>query len=150
MNKDSPEPACENCSKPLFGRTDKRFCNDSCRNEFNRKKRTREQIAEYENLPEIFKIIRRNHAILKTYQLEQAEPETMILVTRSELLGKGYHFKFFTSLHRDSTGGLWKYCFDYGIKEEPYSGAGNHCLISYRLAQIEIDNPDTFIIPKYN
>lgn len=147
MNISNTEPTCENCGKPLFGRTDKKFCNDSCRNEFNRKKRTAQQIAEYEKLPEIFKIIRRNHAILKTYQLEQTEPGAMISVNRSELLHRGYHFKFFTSLHRDSTGQLWKFCFDYGIKEEPYSETGYHCLICYRLAQIDTNNPDTLIIP---
>lgn len=52
---------CENCGKELFGRTDKRFCNDGCRNQFNREKAVREQQKAQDNLPEILKIIQKNY-----------------------------------------------------------------------------------------
>jgi len=146
MTQNDQEPTCENCGKALFGRTDKRFCNDSCRNEFNRKKRAAQHIEEYENLPEILKIIKKNHEILKLYKLENTDPGTIISVDRAELLGKGYHFKFFTSLQHDKHGKLWKFCFDYGIREGQHSVADHYCEITYDLEQIAIGNPDTFII----
>lgn len=148
MTQNDQEPTCENCGKALFGRTDKRFCHDSCRNEFNRKKRAAEQIAEYENLPEILKIIKRNHEILKTYKLEQSDPGDTITVSRSELLNKGYHFKFFTSLGMYMKGKIWKFCFDYGIKEGSYSLADHYCEITYNLKQIDTGNANTFIMLK--
>lgn len=148
MTTTNQDTICENCGKALFGRIDKRFCNDSCRNEFNRKKRASEKIAEYENLPEILKIIKRNHEILKSYQLEHSPYGAIISVHRSELLNKGYHFKFFTSLHRDKSGNLWKYCFDYGIKEYAYGVSETYCDITYKLEQIDVENPDTYIILK--
>jgi predicted nucleic acid-binding Zn ribbon protein len=49
----NPENTCENCGKPLFGRTDKRFCNDNCRNTYNRQKTLLEQKKAHDNLPEI-------------------------------------------------------------------------------------------------
>jgi len=33
---ENPDKTCENCGKSLYGRTDKRFCNDNCRNTYNR------------------------------------------------------------------------------------------------------------------
>ena len=52
-------PSCENCGKPLFGRTDKRFCNDGCRNVFNRKKTAVLRGGDHENIPQIFRIIKK-------------------------------------------------------------------------------------------
>jgi hypothetical protein len=46
---------CAECGKGLFGRTDKRFCNDTCRNGFNRKLRAEEKARDNANIPAIFK-----------------------------------------------------------------------------------------------
>jgi len=51
----------------LFGMSDRRFCNETCRNSFNRKWREAELIKANENLPVILKIIKHNYDILKNY-----------------------------------------------------------------------------------
>jgi hypothetical protein len=112
------QPTCENCSKELFGRIDKRFCNDNCRNEFNRKKKQQEIQKEHDNLPEILKIIKNNYNILKSYgPLE--DPRSFIEVERSELVRKGFNFKFFTSTSKSHTEEL-KFCFERGWTESGY------------------------------
>lgn len=142
MLKKEKEPICENCSKPLFGRTDKRFCNDSCRNNYNRNKRSQEKIAEHENLPEILKVIKRNYQILKSTNKSLLNYNERISVPISELNAKGFNFKFITSIHKDSEE-LWMFCFERGYRIE-----GSHCIILDRPSQIQLENNNKQI--KYN
>jgi len=107
-------PACQQCGKPLFGRTDKRFCNDGCRNTFNRGKAATSKAKDHENLPEIFKIIKQNYNILKTYDLEKLKDNQHLIVPRTELQHKGLNFKFFTSTYTNEFKERWKFCFDLG------------------------------------
>src|SRR5690606_5358857 len=62
----SPEKQCQQCGRPLKGRTDKRFCNDDCRNNFNRAKRRKITDQAPDTIPEIIRIIKRNYQILLT------------------------------------------------------------------------------------
>lgn len=152
MTKLNEEPKCENCGKPLFGRTDKRFCNDSCRNQFNRNKRNQKKTSDLGSFQEISEIIKQNYQILSSYQSLKIGNESMFIVNREELVRKGYHFKFFTSIYMDDEGSLWKYCLDYGIKEEPpYSGTTTctiTCTICYRPEQIETKRNNGYLILK--
>lgn len=101
---------CENCTKELFGRIDKRFCNDNCRNEFNRTKKKLSEQEDYNNLPEILKIIKLNHQVLMSYG---KEPLNSIQISKLELLEKGFNFKYFTSaeLYNNS---MWKFVLGRG------------------------------------
>jgi hypothetical protein len=45
---------CLDCQEPLIGRSDKKFCNDACRSNFNNKLKTQDQ-----------NYVRRINAILK-------------------------------------------------------------------------------------
>lgn len=125
-------PSCENCGKELYGRIDKRFCNDNCRNEFNRRKKQLEAQNQHDNLPEILKIIKNNYAILKSYgPLE--DTRSFIEVERNELVSKGFNFKFFTSTttyHQDE----YKFCFERGWTECGY----HRIIIKEDLHQIKI------------
>src|SRR5690606_68991 len=56
--------SCEDCSKVLRGRSDKRFCNNGCRNNFNRKRRQVLIHQVPQNYREIFKVIKSNYLIL--------------------------------------------------------------------------------------
>jgi predicted nucleic acid-binding Zn ribbon protein len=108
------ERHCENCGKALFGRTDKRFCNDTCRNTFNREKTLREQIKEHENLPEIFRIIKNNYKILKSFGT--IEPGSGIASLQKTLKEEGIDTRYFTSIYMEGKI-LWKFCFERGWHE---------------------------------
>lgn len=82
MSKANTEALCENCGKPLFDRTDKRFCNDSCRNNFNRIKHNPQKHRGQLLNPEIFQIIKNNHEILSSYNLNpQSHPKIFLAST---------------------------------------------------------------------
>ncbi len=49
---------CKQCEKPLLGRSDQKFCNDSCRNNFNKNRPRPIKIDPHENQKAIFKIIK--------------------------------------------------------------------------------------------
>ena len=107
------EQECQWCHKSLFGRTDKRFCNDDCRNAFNRNKRKKAILAIPEG-EKIIKSLRKNYEIL--YRLS-AGRELPFRISRHELIVQGFHFKFHTASNlvtRENRMDLYHYCFDLG------------------------------------
>lgn len=101
---------CEDCEKVLHGRSDQRFCNDSCRNNFNRKKRKAEKMVPHENADEIISIIWKNYEILKNaYRHQMVNDEMIQFKGREHLIQSGINPKFFTSIHTDKNGWIW-YC----------------------------------------
>jgi predicted nucleic acid-binding Zn ribbon protein len=130
------EKHCENCNRPIYhGRSDRRFCNDGCRNSFNRKKAAESAIADHENLPEIFRIIKNNYAILKGFELVHDTELTYWMEDKKVLTDTGYNFKFFTSIHADNSGNIFHCCFEYGVcASEDSQGA----ILQYLPEQVEI------------
>lgn len=125
------EKRCENCRKELYGRTDKRFCNDGCRNQFNRTKMLREQQKAHENLPEIFKIIRRNYEILKSFG--PIEANSGFFSDKGSLKAEGINTKYFTSIYMEGDV-LWKFCFERGWLEHEDGG----WVIQDRMEQVDV------------
>ena len=105
---------CENCGKELHGRIDKRFCNDTCRNEFNRRKKQAEALKANEAMPEILRIIRRNYEILQS--LGNIPDGSQIFLPKTALLQKGLDFRFYTSV-KDNGEERYSYCFERGWRE---------------------------------
>ncbi len=126
------ETRCEHCGKPLFGRTDKRFCNDGCRNAFNRfKSQFERQLWEHENVPEVLKIIRNNYKILRSYHPGTDYYENVLT---EDLLEKGFNFRFFTSVAQEKDN-LWRFCFDLGWLE-----VNERCSLIERPEQMETED----------
>jgi hypothetical protein len=109
------EKTCEHCGKPLFGRTDKRFCNDTCRNTFNRIKTEKEKLQANENIPEIFRIIKKNYEILRSYDAPHQKDSFIWLEDKTELLKQGYNDKFYTNSYAEPSGPTWHCCFEIGV-----------------------------------
>jgi hypothetical protein len=105
---------CENCGRSFHtGRTDRRFCNDTCRNAFNRKKLQLEKLVANESIPEIFRIIKRNYEILKGFG--ELERGTQLWI-QEKLADTGINPKFFTSIQQEGDT-IWYFCFERGWKE---------------------------------
>jgi len=123
---------CENCGKPLFGRTDKRFCNDGCRNTFNRNKAYQQRAEVHENVPEILKIIRNNYLLLKA--IGGPIDEDCVSFFNAKLLAdEGFNFSFCTSVLQEE-GILWRFCFERGW----YTDADGNCYVCDRPEQAKI------------
>jgi hypothetical protein len=111
----SSENSCRECGKTfLIGRADRRFCNDSCRNAFNRKKKVADQVQAYDNLPDIFKAIKKNYEILKNLGGKMEEDGDTKFIPRDQLLSSGINLKFCTSIYQDKFGQLWHCLFERG------------------------------------
>lgn len=98
---------CLACDKPLKGRSDKKFCDDYCRNNYNNqlKSITNNQVRNINNA------LGKNRRIL-----EEMLPlgEEMSKTTKEKLLQKGFLFKYVTHLYTTKSGKTYYYCYDYG------------------------------------
>jgi len=103
---------CELCKKPLHGRIDQRFCNDTCRNNYNRAKRQYEKVAPHPNTAEIFRIIKANYEILKKGIPGQIPEYNGVICDTKEFMASGINTKFYTSSFKSGKG-EWYCVFDY-------------------------------------
>ncbi len=100
------QKSCLQCSKPLRGRFDKKFCDAWCRNAFNNKvKRKDEQLIMETN-----RALRKNRRILKSLS-----PVGKSTVRKEVLDALGYKFNIFSSMFRASTGRIYYLCYEYGF-----------------------------------
>jgi len=104
---DTTDKKCFECSKPLRGRADKKFCDDLCRNSYNNKLNS-DSNAYVRN---INNILRRNRRIL-----EEALPlsEEMVKITKQKMLEKGFQFRYFTHTYTNKKGNTYCFCYEYG------------------------------------
>ncbi|MBZ4190972.1 DUF2116 family Zn-ribbon domain-containing protein [Niabella beijingensis] len=101
------EKHCLSCRKPIKGRSDKKFCDDFCRNHYNNSiKDGPEQLIRNINAA-----LRRNRRIL-LQQLDASK--RTITVDRDDLRLAGFQFKYFTDQHKTEKGKTYYYCYDYG------------------------------------
>ncbi|WP_419870659.1 hypothetical protein [Chryseobacterium sp. CT-SW4] len=98
---------CLECGEKIMGRSDKKFCNDACRNAYNNK-----QNKDSNNLMRnINNKLRKNYRILREVN---TEGKTKIL--RSKLHALGFDFEYFTHLKVYKNGSEYKFIYDYGYK----------------------------------
>jgi hypothetical protein len=99
---------CLSCTKQLRGRTDKKFCNDYCRNSYNNQLK-----APVNNLiRNINHVLAKNRRILESFL---AEDEEMIKVKKEKLMERGYLSKYATHIYINKKGSIYYYCYDYGV-----------------------------------
>lgn len=98
------ERHCRECHEPLIGRSDKKFCDDNCRNIFNNKCRS----DETGYMRRINNVLRRNRRILKHFHTSGT------LKTRFDTLAEmGFIFNFFTGMKSIGTE-QYRYVYEYG------------------------------------
>lgn len=99
---------CLDCGAKLRGRSDKKFCSDHCRNNYNN------------NLNrDINSLVRNVHALLKKNRkiLAGLYDSDKTRIHMDALRATGYKMDFFTHLVESETGDIYKYCYEYGYKE---------------------------------
>jgi len=98
---------CLECGEKIIGRSDKKFCNDACRNAYNNK-----QNKDSSNLMRnINNKLRKNYRILVEINVEGKTK-----VTKSKLDSLGFDFEYFTNLKVYKNGSEYKFVYDYGYK----------------------------------
>ena len=96
---------CLDCGELLSGRTDKKFCSDLCRNNYNNKLN-----ADSTNyVRNVNNILRRNRRVI-----EELAPEDKAKVHKNKMLEKGFDFTYFTNIHHTKNNTTYQYCYEYG------------------------------------
>ncbi|MEJ7681266.1 MAG: hypothetical protein WKG06_26145 [Segetibacter sp.] len=91
----------------LKGRTDKKFCDDLCRNSYNNKLNS-DSNAYVRN---INNILRRNRRILEE---SLSASDEMAKITKQKMQERGFQFKYFTHTYTNKKGNVYYFCYEYG------------------------------------
>ena len=98
---------CLNCEKPVKGRTDKKFCDDYCRNSYNNQLK-----ASKNNLVRnINNALGKNRRILESFFKAR---EDKVNIHKDKLLEKGFQFKYITHTYTTQRGHVYYFCYDLG------------------------------------
>jgi len=108
QNISAVEKKCLDCGDVIHGRTDKKFCSDQCRNNFNNRL-NRDSNNFVRN---VHGLLRKNRRILADLYSENKKR-----VHKDALFALGYNFSFFTHIIETSQGYKFQYCFEYGYRE---------------------------------
>ena len=107
MNTMPAQKLCVACNKPVKGRTDKKFCDDVCRNQYHN-----ELKADTNNLMRNI-----NHALGKNRRILEGlivEGDEMAKATKEILLQEGFQFKYFTHTYTNKKKSTYFFCYDHG------------------------------------
>ena len=98
---------CMQCGKTLRGRSDKKFCDDYCRNNYNNtlKAHTNNYVRNINNA------LGKNRRVLEEMLPTDKE---MINTTKQKLIERGFSFKYITHTYTTKKGGTYFFCYDYG------------------------------------
>lgn len=108
MTAETAVRKCIACAKPIRGRTDKKFCDDACRNTYNN------QLKAPDNnfIRNINNTLRRNRRILMDLLAGQ---DKFARVQREKLIERGYKMKYFTHTYVNQKGEVYYFCYDHGF-----------------------------------
>ena len=96
---------CLSCGKPILGRSDKKFCDDQCRNSYNNQLNS--DSTNY--VRNINNILRKNRRIL-----EESNVDGKTKISKSKLLERGFNFNYFTSILTTKSGKTYHFCYEHG------------------------------------
>lgn len=103
------EKICLSCNQKLHGRTDKKFCNDYCRNNYNNQQKAKGSHSSY--------VRNINNTLLKNRKILESilpDGEETAKANKDKLQRLGFHFKYLTHAYTTKTGKTYFYCYDYG------------------------------------
>lgn len=106
----TPIRECLSCGKSLKGRSDKKFCDDYCRNNYNNQIKS----EDTGSVRLINNQLSKNRKVLQSALPDDKETAK---ITREQLLLKGFSFKYFTGIYNTKTGNTYYYCYDYGYRQ---------------------------------
>jgi len=102
------EKQCIECGQKLFGRQDKKFCSDQCRNAYNNKLNS--DANNY--IRTVNNTLRKNRRILAALN-----PNGKSKTHRDKLIEKGFDFNYYTNTYTTKAGAIYYFCYEYGYLE---------------------------------
>jgi hypothetical protein len=105
----SETKTCLTCTKPLRGRSDKKFCDDYCRNNYNNRLKAKNNYSTY--IRTINNTLLKNRKILESILPEH---EDTVKATLDKLQRLGFHSKYMTHTLTTRNGKTYFFCYEYG------------------------------------
>lgn len=99
------ERLCMDCHRPLYGRIDKKFCDDQCRSNHNNKINH----SAIKSIKSINAILKKNRSILA-----KLSPGSNTKISGIKLLGTGFNKDYHTHTYESPKAELYTFCYDYG------------------------------------
>jgi len=99
---------CLECGVSIYGRPDKKFCCDGCRNAHHNKVHAESGRV----IRKISRILKKNRRILA-----QLNPKGKCEVYRDQLLRADFDFRYFTSYCEVSEDVTYYFCYDQGYRK---------------------------------
>lgn len=98
---------CHCCGQVLYGRSDKKFCDDGCRNTFNNQQNS----IQNKEMRSINTVLKRNRAILLA---KLPEGKKQVKVSKEQLLVMGFNFSYLTHQLVLARGLTAQFCYELG------------------------------------
>ena len=99
---------CLLCQKTIRGRSDKKFCNDYCRNVYNNQNKS----VQNNLVRNINNALSKNRRILEDILKNGIK---MQKTKKEKLIQRGFNFNLCTSVYKNKKGSLYYYHYDYGL-----------------------------------
>ncbi|MFT6867818.1 MAG: hypothetical protein ACJA08_002662 [Cyclobacteriaceae bacterium] len=99
------EKQCLECGNHFFGRADKKFCADSCRNAFNNKVYATDEAV----IKKVNRVMRKNWMILNFLN-----PDDKLKIPITKLAKQGFDFDYITSNYFTKEGKEYRFCYEQG------------------------------------
>ena len=118
------ERKCLNCNEQLEGRTDKKYCNDYCKSNFNYEKNKQKENSLFK---QIDLQLKKNRRLLREYN--RAGKST---VRKEKLEAAGFNPKYFTHYWKNSKGLVYLFCYEYGFLKLTENGRSKYVLVEWQ------------------
>jgi hypothetical protein len=107
INQTLVAKTCNQCNKIIRGRTDKKFCNDYCRNSHNNflKSPINNLIRNTNNQ------LSKNRRILESFL---SPSESFQKIKKEKMIQDGFSFQYVTTQKVNKRGTQYHFCYDYG------------------------------------
>ena len=102
---------CLQCGLRINGRSDKKYCSDACRTDFNNKLKTDNNYVRM-----VSKTLRKNRLILEKLTQTNNYPNG---ITKRLLIDMGYNFNYHTHVYYSENNIKYVYCFEFGFCMAP-------------------------------
>jgi len=99
-------PACRNCGRPLRGRSDKLYCDVSCKNAYHNQSHRQDR----REVLQIDRILKHNRKVLKKILGHRSKAK----VSNAELIRHGLQFEFHTHQQTHAKNMHVMCCYEYG------------------------------------
>lgn len=99
------EKFCLACGESIVGRTDKKFCDDQCRSNYNNRLNSEASVQ----VRMVNNVLKKNRKLLEVVAGNAGKGK----ISKQKLMERGFNFKYFTQMHTTQKGNIYKLCYEY-------------------------------------